>query len=354
VQLVALCRAGFEKEVAAELTDVCAQRGVAGYAKAQSDSGYVEFIIHNPDQALALLSEVRFDHLVFVRHWFVTNGVIEELNPEDRATPLHQALQQLMLEFKVKAIESVEPINTDTNDGKALAKLAKGVGRHIQLAVQHKTKSSAECRAQLVFLTGQSAFVGLYPKNNSSPWPAGIARLRLPRQAPSRATLKLEEAWHHFVPAKEWDVRLAPSMKAVDLGAAPGGWTWQLVNRSMFVDAVDNGPMADSLMETGQVTHHLLDGFLYKPNKPVDWLVCDIADKPSRTAGMIARWGEQRWFTEAVFNLKLPMKQRYQEVMKCKSSISERLKAQGISHQLRFKQLYHDREEVTGHLRLFL
>jgi len=34
----------------------------------------------------------------------------------------------------------------------------------------------------------------------------------------------LEEAWHHFIPAEDWDTRLASGMRAVDLGAAPGGW----------------------------------------------------------------------------------------------------------------------------------
>src|SRR5690625_7660960 len=83
----------------------------------------------------------------------------------------------------------------------------------------------------------------------------GILRLRQPKGAPSRATLKLEEAWHYFIPADEWDQRLANGMHAVDLGAAPGGWTWQLVQRGMFVGAVDSGPMAQELMGTGLVTH---------------------------------------------------------------------------------------------------
>lgn len=43
-------------------------------------------------------------------------------------------------------------------------------------------------------------------------------------------------------------------MYAVDLGACPGGWTYQLVKRNMWVSSVDNGPMAQSLMDTGQVT----------------------------------------------------------------------------------------------------
>lgn len=82
----------------------------------------------------------------------------------------------------------------------------------------------------------------------------GIPRLKFPADAPSRSTLKLEEALHVFIPADEWDERLANGMYAVDLGACPGGWTYQLVKRNMWVYSVDNGPMAQSLMDTGQVT----------------------------------------------------------------------------------------------------
>ena len=80
----------------------------------------------------------------------------------------------------------------------------------------------------------------------------GHSASALPADAPSRSTLKLEEAFHVFIPADEWDERLASGMRAVDLGACPGGWTYQLVKRSMMVHSVDNGPMAPSLMETGR------------------------------------------------------------------------------------------------------
>ena len=62
-------------------------------------------------------------------------------------------------------------------------------------------------------------------------WPMGIARLRMPSAAPSRSTLKLAEALLEFLDEKERAKRLAPGMTAIDLGASPGGWTWQLVQR---------------------------------------------------------------------------------------------------------------------------
>lgn len=353
MRILALCRAGFEKEVAAELTELAALNELAGYAKTKEKAGYVEFICPSHSELLQLLSSIEFTELVFIRHWLVAHEAVVISNPKDRVSPLLQAMTGLIEALGIGSVSRIEPIHLDTNEGKSLTKLTSGVSFHLRRNAQHLVDAMAQYRAEVFFLDGERAFVGVSHMRNGSPWPAGIPRLRLPRAAPSRATLKLEEAWHHFLPTREWETRLAAGMRSVDLGAAPGGWTWQLVQRSMFVDAVDNGPMDKALMETGQVTHHLLDGFLYKPAKPVDWLVCDIADKPARVASMIARWAVQRWCRESVFNLKLPMKQRYREVQKCSDIISSALADADIPHRLRFKQLYHDREEVTGHLQLF-
>ena len=47
------------------------------------------------------------------------------------------------------------------------------------------------------------------------------------------------------------------------------------------------------------------------------------------------------------------MKQRYIEVKKCERRIRDDLAALGLKLEIQFKQLYHDREEVTGHLRIY-
>jgi 23S rRNA (cytidine2498-2'-O)-methyltransferase len=238
----------------------------------------------------------------------------------------------------------------DTNLGKELLVLGNkfSVPFIKSLEKNQRVSSNSKWRLHLVFITTQQAYLGVSLIHNSSVWPMGIPRLRLPKSAPSRATLKLEEAWHHFIPAEKWDEILAPGMHAVDLGAAPGGWTSQLVQRSIYVQAIDNGPMNAELMDSGLVTHIKIDGFMFEPKKPVHWLVCDIVDKPARTSSLITRWFAQGFCRYAVFNLKLPMKQRYLEVNLCHEKIISALKTKNIHAQLQFKQLFHDREEVTG------
>jgi len=343
------CRPGFEKECAAEITELASEQGIYGYSKAKDNAAYVVFITQEPEGALKLMQSLRFTQLIFIRQWFASAGVLSGLPVTDRVTPL-LAAAQLLPAAQTLVVETV-----DTNEGKELSGLGKKFTAPFSNALKAKkcliNKSS--WRLHLVFMSGSEAWLGVSPIANSAQWVMGIPRLRMPTSAPSRATLKLEEAWHHFVPAEEWDDRLAPSMRGVDLGAAPGGWTWQLVKRGMFVEAVDNGPMDNALMETGQVTHMLADGFVYEPKKPVDWLVCDIVDKPARVTTLISRWASKRLCREAIFNLKLPMKQRYAEVKKCELRLLSELEAAGIRASVHFKQLYHDREEVTGHLRVY-
>jgi len=176
----------------------------------------------------------------------------------------------------------------------------------------------------------------------------GIARLRMPSTAPSRSTLKLAEALMHFLGDEEATRRLTPGMSAVDLGASPGGWTWQLVRRGLFVTAVDNGPMDAALLETGQVKHRRADAFGFRPPEPVDWMVCDVVESPSRVASLAAKWVAGGWCREAIFNLKLPMKKRWEETGRAREIVDEAFG--GRPYRLALKQLYHDREEITAWL----
>ncbi|MGL5504592.1 MAG: 23S rRNA (cytidine(2498)-2'-O)-methyltransferase RlmM, partial [Aeromonas veronii] len=201
------------------------------------------------------------------------------------------------------------------------------------------------------FMANDHVLLGYSYSFNNSGFHMGIPRLRFPADAPSRSSLKLEEAFYVFVPREEWDVRLCSGMKAVDLGACPGGWTYQLVRRGMMVTAVDNGMMAQSLMDTGQVKHIRDDGFVWRPSKKnTYWLVCDMVDKPARVVHMIADWFREGDCQEAMFNLKLPMKKRYAESVHNIEVLREMLKEIDNAFVIQAKQLYHDREEITVHV----
>ncbi len=244
----------------------------------------------------------------------------------------------------------------ETNDGKTLSTLARKLTVPLRQSLRKarvllpKEQKRAPV-LHVLLLSGQQGYVGLsYPENNS-PLENGIMRLKFPNEAPSRSTLKLEEAFLQFIPKAEWDKRLGGGLNAVDLGSSPGGWTYQLVKRSMMVTAIDNGPMAESLMQTGQVKHLTVDGFKFEPQKKnVYWVVCDMIEQPQRVAERMGDWLINGWCQEAIFNLKLPMKKRYETVTEILAQLEQRLVDADIKFRLQVKHLYHDREEVTVHV----
>lgn len=349
-RLVLQCRAGFEKEAAAEITERAAEIGVYGYCQLTPDTGFVLFTAQAAGDGLKVVEQLDFRSLIFVRQWMAC-GALQHLEPQDRIGQLVRTLDDFPLCTEVWVEQP------DTTEGRELMtfcrKFGSALAQHLRKQGQLKKRNDGRGkRLQLFALSGSEMYVGIAPVKNSAPWPMGIPRLKFPKQAPSRSTLKLEEAWHWFIPRAEWDVRIPLSGTAVDLGAAPGGWTWQLVNRSMFVTAVDNGPMNQELMDSGQVRHEQADAYQFIPPKPVDLMVCDVVEKPVRTAHLAVDWVLNGYCREAIFNLKLPMKQRYQEAASCLALIADRLSAAGVKYELHAKHLYHDREEITCALRL--
>lgn len=341
------CRTGFENEVCAEITDKAMALDIIGYAKAKPNNAYAEFVCQQSEQIAELIKDIKFTDLIFPRQWAA--GQFIDLSEQDRISVLMDVLANY------PPMSSLWLEICDTNEGKELSTFCRKFEKPLTIALKKAgllTDDPNKPRLLLTFLSGQKVFVGYAYVDNSAKWPMGIPRLKFPKEAPSRSTLKLEEAWHQFIPRQQWDIRLAPSMRAVDLGAAPGGWTWQLVNRHMYVTAIDNGPMQQALMDSGQVEHFKADGFTFKPRKPVDWMVCDIVEKPARTAAMASSWLTEKWCKEAIVNLKLPMKQRYQEVVKLLEKMQEDFINHNVSVKIACKQLYHDREEVTCHLQL--
>jgi 23S rRNA (cytidine2498-2'-O)-methyltransferase len=342
------CRAGFEDECAKEIAALAKARSIAGQARARADAGFVEFVPDDPAAAAALCRAVRWRSLVFARQMITTVGWLRALPPGDRVDALLPLIEMAGGPFSALWLETA-----DTNEAKELAAFCRKFRVPLAAALVERRlldESDATLPRLHLFFTGSAAAcVGTSSPGNSSPWPLGIPRLRMPGAAPSRSTLKLAEAIQHWLPdaaEREW---LHEGVTAVDLGAAPGGWTWQLVQRGVHVTAVDNGPMHPALMKTGLVEHVRADGFRYRPRSPVGWMVCDMVEQPKRVATLVGEWLANGWCERCIFNLKLPMKQRYLEFDRCRAALLERCARTGARWRIEFRQLYHDREEVTGY-----
>ena len=347
--LVAGCRAGFEHEAAADLGRAAALLGTTLDVAPVPGAGWVAGHLASlpSPRALARLAGAR---PVFARNLIFADGPLDlraagiAARP-DRVTPLAAAIDTLDPALHGAEWCGLYVEHPDSNEGKELSPLARALAARLAAPLNARTKAGAPRRLHVFLPDGATAFVGS-SEAATTPWPLGIPRIRVPRGAPSRSAAKLAEALVVFLGDDVGDV-LRPGMRAVDLGAAPGGWTWLLAKHGLRVTAVDNGPLKGPVASDPLVTHLRADGLAYRPRRPVDWLVCDIIEQPARIARLVGDWiadGDARY---AIFNLKLPMKKRDEEVTRCVRILQDRLAAAGTACDFAVRQLYHDREEVT-------
>jgi 23S rRNA (cytidine2498-2'-O)-methyltransferase len=351
--LFAQCRAGFEAETARDIEALAVVRGAPLEVAFQPGCGYLAVPARHELALDSIAAAVERTPPIFARALFAGNGPHELLRDRaaahapDRITPLVEALQSLrdLAPFGTLWIE-----HPDTNEGKALSSLARSLHARLneRLREQRMLDDLSTRRLHVFLASGASAWIGASDARTGSRWPMGIPRLRMPPAAPSRSTLKLAEAFEVFLGDRATTL-LRPGMHAVDLGAAPGGWTWQLAQRDLRVTAVDNGALRGDVAIDPRVRHVRADGLTYRPRQPVDWLTCDIVESPSRIARVVGSWIAEGRARHAIFNLKLPMKQRYDEVQRCRATVQELCAGRGTRCTLRLRQLYHDREEVSGY-----
>lgn len=345
--LVCLCRPGFEPELAAELSHRAALAEIGGYAKTERNSGLVQFLVADAALAAALDRALPWRSLVFARQKLRLLAELAGLDPSDRVTPVINVLRQRSHADKPFVDLVVE--HADSDAARPLAGLARAFGNALRPALRKAGLLSAVTAARggvlhIVLLDGDHLLVCDAQTGDSAPWPSGIPRLRMARDAPSRSALKLDEALLVLLDEGERARLLKPGMRAADLGAAPGGWSWVLARHHLRVTSIDNGPMAASAMATGLIEHQRADGFRWQPAQALDWMVCDMVEQPRRVAARMAEWFAHGWCRHAIFNLKLPMKKRWDETQMC----LELLRSQaGKPLNVRAKQLYHDREEIT-------
>ncbi len=412
MKLLYYCRSGYEADLLAELEHHFAKLGAQGkYGYAQFRKGDAHIIFNLPQDEISkkkvsTLSDneqelrqflVPFNHLIFARQQVLVLNEIE-FTTQDRISEVIEALK----EYEGLSFSDVHVDYPDTEEGKKIAKFCKkfavplrsklrkesylqahkknqqadralsigdfsseklsspdilSEGKPAQnikdMKGKERSDNSSRLLLHLFFKESGACVLGVsYPQINRfvsrSNEPLGIKRLKFPNDAPSRSTLKLEEAIKLFFNKEQEKELFNAGMRACDLGACPGGWTYQLVQRQLTVEAIDHGKMADNLMKTGKVEYYSEDGFLYQPKQAnVDWLVCDMIEQPNRVAKLMLDWLLSGKANAALFNLKLPMNKRFRVIYPIIENIEQKLKDTFGDYELQAKHLYHNRDEIT-------
>jgi 23S rRNA (cytidine2498-2'-O)-methyltransferase len=187
------------------------------------------------------------------------------------------------------------------------------------------------------------AFLGLSPAAlNLSDWAGGVRRFARDKDQISRSEFKLLEALELF------DIHLPARGRALDLGAAPGGWTRVLRLREQYVTAVDPGELDPRLAADSNVRHLKMTAETYLQQEPDLYhvIVNDMRLDGRDSARLMVGYAPFLYRDGiAIMTLKLP----------------ENGRAAVIDHALNIlhpaytiaaaRQLFHNRSEITLYLR---
>lgn len=347
--MIIYCRPGFEPDAAAELHAITDDEEEGNlFEKITPHTGYV--LASNRDGVSAEdLSRINFDRLIFGRQMIFSFACVRNLPEKNKLDPIMAVLTEHLpenIKFSEVFVETV-----DVDQGNEIGKFCKSFQPHAERAIKKlgriSERSTQLPRLHFFFPDYKHMYLGISYPNNSSAWSMGIPRFRLPKNAASRAWLKIEEAMHLLIDDVEHKNLLRPGMKAVDLGAAPGGWTQYLVEKGLVVWAVDHANLARDVATSDNVHHERSNAFTFRPPTQIDWLVCDMVEQPRKVADLVGKWFKDKRCKYALFNLKLPMKKRYEETQKCLTLIRSQLPKNQKRFEVRAKQLYHDRKEVS-------
>ncbi|WP_334071255.1 SAM-dependent methyltransferase [Paenibacillus sp. A14] len=190
-----------------------------------------------------------------------------------------------------------------------------------------------------VFAAKERILAGITaPADNLSDWNGGAIRFQREEGQISRAKFKLLEAEAIF------GIDFSSFQEAVDIGAAPGGWTSFLLERGMKVTAVDPAKLHPDVLRNPRLTHLRKNANSVKFREhQFDLLVCDMSWNPKLTAKLV---------TELLYALVpggtaiVTVKLLSKKPMALIQEITATFEASRLQIQ-RAKQLFHNRDEIT-------
>ncbi len=189
-----------------------------------------------------------------------------------------------------------------------------------------------------VVCTPTHAYLGLSAAaDNLSDWAGGERRFKREAGQVSRAEFKLLEAIELF------GVVFPAGGAALDLGAAPGGWTRILRTHGMQVVAVDPAELHPSVASDPGVIHVRQSAQRYLPiGREFDIILNDMRLDASDSARlMLLAAGSLKRSGTALMTLKLPGRGLAQAASRSLDLLSQAYRITGA------RQLFHNRSEIT-------
>ncbi|WP_028561156.1 SAM-dependent methyltransferase [Paenibacillus pinihumi] len=175
------------------------------------------------------------------------------------------------------------------------------------------------------------------PRELLSDWPGGAVRFQREESQVSRAKFKLLEAERTF------GLNLAHYSHALDIGAAPGGWTSLLLERGLQVTAIDPAELHPSLISNRRLTYLKKNAseVKFSPDS-FDLLVCDMSWSPMQMCKLVLDLSDALASGGyAIITVKLMHRKPLQTIRDVMQKLQE------VFEIRKAKQLFHNRDEIT-------
>ncbi|HLG78809.1 MAG TPA: SAM-dependent methyltransferase [Ktedonobacteraceae bacterium] len=307
----------------------------------------------NVPDAATLMQRASATRPIFVRHLAPVQETVALANNEEDLGTIAVALARLpgmrLLEKGTRFAVQTRFVQGDKSRGerpyssgqlnRALAEaLAEETGA-IESIKKPQIVVSLLCSMQTAYLGISSA------EENLSSWPGGNRHFAQTDEQISRAEFKLLEAFETF------NIDLPAQGHALDLGAAPGGWTRLLLDAGMTVTAVDPANLDTRLLRQPGLEHYrgyaedyLADAL--QKHRRFDAIVNDMrmdAREAARLLIQAAPCLQKEGFIISVF--KLPHATLEVDPL---LNLREALKILRTRYSIvQARQLFHNRQEVT-------
>ncbi|HEX4204653.1 MAG TPA: SAM-dependent methyltransferase [Ktedonobacteraceae bacterium] len=292
-------------------------------------------------------------HPLFVRHLAPVQTSLPLDNSEQDIGAIAAALAALptfgLLERGIHFSVQSRLISTDKSQGKRPYSSGQ-INQALAAAIVDETKANESIKKPQIVVsilcTSDTGYLGISPvEDNLSSWPGGARQFAQTAEQISRAEFKLLEALDVF------GVSLPSEGRALDLGAAPGGWTRLLLEAGMSVVAVDPARLDPRLAGRKHLEHYqgYAEDYIeaaVRKGQHYDVIVNDMrmdAREAARLLARAARSLKKEGFMISV--LKLPHATQVIDPLK---TLKEALNI--LSQQYTFvqtQQLFHNRQEVT-------
>ncbi len=292
-------------------------------------------------------------HPIFVRHIAPVQAIVPLTNTEQDVSELAAAIASLptfeQLEPGQRFAVQTRLIQADGNSVKR--PYSSGyLNQVLAEAIAEETRAVESIKKPQIVVsflcTTEKGYAGISPaQENLSDWPGGARHFAQTPEQISRAEFKLLEALEVF------GVALPARGQALDLGAAPGGWTRLLLEAGLHVVAVDPARLDPRLAKQPRLEHYRGYAETYlenavKTHKSFDIIVNDMrmdARDAARLLGQASKCLRKDGFVISVF--KLPHATReINPLATLNEALSLLSRHYGI---VQARQLFHNRQEVT-------